>query len=47
MACAREHWFLLEVAVRASSWRPALLERYAGWRAGTIDPLNRMATLAD
>lgn len=47
MACAREHWFLLEVAIGASSWRPPLLEQYAGWRAGTVDPLNRMATISD
>ncbi len=47
MACGREHWFLLDFAVRASSWEPAALQTYAGWRAGAADPLNRMATIAD
>jgi hypothetical protein len=38
---------LLDFAIRASPWRPAPLETYAGWRAGAADPLNRMATIAD
>ena len=47
MACAPEHWFLFEVAVRSSKWRTAVLDGYAGWRAGTSDALNRMATISD
>jgi len=47
MSCWNEHWFLLEVGIRLSPWQPRVLAEYGGWRAGTADPLNRMATLSD
>jgi len=47
MSCWNEHWLLLEVGIRFSPWQPPVLAGYGGRRAGTADPLNRMATLAD
>lgn len=46
MACHAEHWFVLDFALSHARWTRGQFG-YAGWRAGTKDPFNRLTTYPD
>ncbi|MFA0749956.1 MAG: hypothetical protein SLRJCFUN_000359 [Candidatus Fervidibacter sp.] len=47
MACADEHLFALDYAMRHCSWLPDDRWGYRGWRAGKDDIFNRLTLLPD
>ncbi len=47
MACAAEHWFVLDYALRHCSWVPEDRFGYSGWQAGKDDIFNRLTVLPD
>jgi len=46
MACAMEHCFVLDFAMRTASWRPDRVG-YTGYRKGTKDAFNHLAIYPD
>ena len=46
MACAVEHWFVLDFAMRNTSWGPDRFG-YRGYAHRAKDPFNRLATYPD
>jgi hypothetical protein len=47
MACAQEHLFVLDYAIRHCSWLPHDRFGYQGWQAGKEDVFNRLTLLPD
>ncbi|NOZ21300.1 MAG: hypothetical protein GXP25_09440 [Planctomycetes bacterium] len=46
MACGTEHWFVLDFAMRHTSWRPDRF-KYGGYQRKTMDVFNHLAIYPD